>query len=160
MSFVFHFYIPGLTSWIWTNPSTEELKFESPSKWNSYEGFNLENNMHGNHHSSSTIHSLIPFIHSMGPTSTLPGQMRQDPPEIQLTRLVSYSNPWLDPAIPLWSCPSAGQGAKPTTPNLTPGIPHHIYHLQAKRSTQWVHLVSGPVPFLLFVGLIPPFQVR
>ena len=32
MSFVFHFYILGLTSWIWTNPSTEELKFESP--WN------------------------------------------------------------------------------------------------------------------------------
>ena len=30
------------TSWIWTNPSTEGLKFESPSKWNSYEGFNLD----------------------------------------------------------------------------------------------------------------------
>ena len=42
MSFVFHFYIPGLMSWIWTNPLTEELKFESPSQWNSYEGFNLE----------------------------------------------------------------------------------------------------------------------
>ena len=32
MNFAFHFYILGLTSWIWTNPS----------KWNSYEGFNLE----------------------------------------------------------------------------------------------------------------------
>ena len=42
MSFVFHFYILGLTSWIWTSPSTERLKFESPSKWNSYESFNLE----------------------------------------------------------------------------------------------------------------------
>ena len=42
MSFVFHFYILGLTSWIWTNPSTERLKFESASKWSSYEGFNLE----------------------------------------------------------------------------------------------------------------------
>ena len=42
MSFVFHFYILGLTSWIWTKPSTEGLKFESPSKWNSYEGFNPE----------------------------------------------------------------------------------------------------------------------
>ena len=41
-SFVVHFYILGLTSWIWTNPSTEDLGFESPSKWNSYEGFNLE----------------------------------------------------------------------------------------------------------------------
>ena len=35
MSLTFHFYILGLTSWIWTNPSTEELKFESLSKWNS-----------------------------------------------------------------------------------------------------------------------------
>ena len=42
MSFVFHFCILGLTSWIWTDPSAEGLKFESPSKWNSYEGFNLE----------------------------------------------------------------------------------------------------------------------
>ena len=42
MSFVCHFYIHGLTSWIWTNPSTKGLNFESPSKWNSYEGFNLE----------------------------------------------------------------------------------------------------------------------
>ena len=42
MSFVFHFYILGLTPWIWTSSSTEELNFESPSKWNSYEGFNLE----------------------------------------------------------------------------------------------------------------------
>ena len=32
MSFVFHFDILELTAWIWT----------SPSKWNSYEGFNLE----------------------------------------------------------------------------------------------------------------------
>ena len=29
MSFVFHFYILGLMSWIWTNLSAEELKFES-----------------------------------------------------------------------------------------------------------------------------------
>ena len=42
MSFVFHFHILELTSWIWTNPLTEGLKFESPSKWNSFEGFNLE----------------------------------------------------------------------------------------------------------------------
>jgi hypothetical protein len=42
MSFVFHFYILGSMSWIQTNPSSEELKFESPSKGNSYEGFNLE----------------------------------------------------------------------------------------------------------------------
>ena len=42
-SFVIHFYILGLMSWIWTSPSTdEELKFESPSKWTSYEGFDLE----------------------------------------------------------------------------------------------------------------------
>ena len=32
MSFVSHFCILGLTSWIWTNLSTEGLKFESP--WN------------------------------------------------------------------------------------------------------------------------------
>ena len=32
MSFVFHYYILGLASWIWANPS----------KWNSNEGFNLE----------------------------------------------------------------------------------------------------------------------
>jgi hypothetical protein len=42
MSFVFHSYILGLTSWIWTSPPCEELKFESPSKWNSCEDFNLE----------------------------------------------------------------------------------------------------------------------
>ena len=42
VSLVFHFYVLRLTSWIWTNPSTEGLKFESPSKWNSYAGFNLE----------------------------------------------------------------------------------------------------------------------
>ena len=46
MSFVLHFYVLGLTSWIWTNPSTEELKFESPSKWNSYGGFHLEHWTH------------------------------------------------------------------------------------------------------------------
>ena len=42
MRFIFHFYILGLMSWIWTSPSTKGLKFESPSKWNSYEGFNIE----------------------------------------------------------------------------------------------------------------------
>ena len=42
MSFVFPFYILGLMSWIWTSPSLERLKFENPSKWNSYEGFNLD----------------------------------------------------------------------------------------------------------------------
>ena len=42
MNFVFHFYILGLTSWIWINPSIEELRIETPSKWNSYEGFNLK----------------------------------------------------------------------------------------------------------------------
>ena len=41
-AFVFHFYILGLMSWIRTNLSFEGLKFESPSKWNSYEGFNLD----------------------------------------------------------------------------------------------------------------------
>ena len=42
MIFVFHFYILGLMPWIWTNFSVEGLKFESPSEWNSYKGFNLE----------------------------------------------------------------------------------------------------------------------
>jgi hypothetical protein len=42
MSFIFHFNILGLTSWIWTNPPSEELKVDNPSIWNSYEGFNLE----------------------------------------------------------------------------------------------------------------------
>ena len=42
MSFVFQFYVHGLTSWIWTNISTDRLNFESPSIWNSYDGFNLE----------------------------------------------------------------------------------------------------------------------
>ena len=41
-SFVLHSYFLGLTSWIWTNPSIEVLKFENPFKWNSYEGFNLD----------------------------------------------------------------------------------------------------------------------
>ena len=35
MSFVSHFYVLGLTSWTWTNPSIEELKSESPSKYTS-----------------------------------------------------------------------------------------------------------------------------
>ena len=42
MSFTFHCYILGLTSWIWSGLATKGLKFESPSKWNSYESFNLE----------------------------------------------------------------------------------------------------------------------
>ena len=42
MSFVFHLYILGLTAWIWTNLSIGGLKFENPSKWNSYEGLNLD----------------------------------------------------------------------------------------------------------------------
>ena len=33
ISFVLHLCIIGLTSWIWTSPSIEELKCESPSKW-------------------------------------------------------------------------------------------------------------------------------
>ena len=41
-SLVFHFCILRLTSWIWTNASTEQVKLESPSKWNSNEGFDLE----------------------------------------------------------------------------------------------------------------------
>ena len=45
MNVVLHFYILGLMSWIWTNPSTEEFKFESPTKSNSYEDFNLEHSM-------------------------------------------------------------------------------------------------------------------
>ena len=40
--YVFRFYIIRLMSWIRTNPSTQGLKFESPSKWNLYEGVNLE----------------------------------------------------------------------------------------------------------------------
>ena len=44
-SFVFHFYILGLMFWVETDLSTEGLEFESPSKWNSYEGFNLEHCM-------------------------------------------------------------------------------------------------------------------
>jgi hypothetical protein len=42
MSFVFHLYILGVMSWIWTSATTEGLKFETTSKWNSCEGFNLE----------------------------------------------------------------------------------------------------------------------
>ena len=42
MSILFHLCNLGLMSWIWTSPSIEGLKFESPSKWNLYEGFNLE----------------------------------------------------------------------------------------------------------------------
>ena len=42
MSFLFHFYILRLTSWIWTNPAIEGLEYESPLQWNAYEGFNLE----------------------------------------------------------------------------------------------------------------------
>jgi hypothetical protein len=42
MSFVFDSYNLKLTSWTWDSPGIEGLKFESPSKWISYEGFNLE----------------------------------------------------------------------------------------------------------------------
>ena len=35
--FNMNFCILGLTSWIWTNSSTERLILESPSKWNSYQ---------------------------------------------------------------------------------------------------------------------------
>ena len=59
MNFVFHFYILSLTSWIWTNPSIERLKFESPSRWNSYEGFNLE---HCLGYRSSTCFVLHPQL--------------------------------------------------------------------------------------------------
>ena len=49
MGFVyFHFYILGLASWIWTSPLTEGLDFESPSKSNSHESFNLEHWTWGN----------------------------------------------------------------------------------------------------------------
>ncbi len=40
--FVFHFCNLGLASRFWTCLSPEGLKFESPSKWKSYEGFDLE----------------------------------------------------------------------------------------------------------------------
>ena len=40
-SFVLQFYILRLTSLVWANTSDEGLKFESPSKRNSYESFNL-----------------------------------------------------------------------------------------------------------------------
>ena len=42
LSFVFHFYIPKLTSWTGANPLNWTLKFESPSKWDPYEGFIFE----------------------------------------------------------------------------------------------------------------------
>ena len=42
LAFVLHFHILDMVSWIWTNPSTDRLKFESPSKWNSSQGFNFE----------------------------------------------------------------------------------------------------------------------
>jgi len=45
MRFVFHLYILRLTSWIWTNPTIEGLKFDIPSKWNSYEDFNLQHRL-------------------------------------------------------------------------------------------------------------------
>ena len=45
MSFVFRFHILELMSWIWTTPSTKGLKFESPSKGNSYEGFNIDHRL-------------------------------------------------------------------------------------------------------------------
>jgi hypothetical protein len=66
MSFVFHFHILGLTFWIWTNPSTERLKFDNPSKWNSYESFNLEcrityiEGSDGRFHSWSTMETTAP----------------------------------------------------------------------------------------------------
>ena len=41
-SFAFRFHILGLTCWIWTNHSIKTLKFDSPSKWHSNEGFKLE----------------------------------------------------------------------------------------------------------------------
>ena len=41
-SVVFHFYVLRLTSWIGSDPSVERLNCVSPSKWNTYEGFNLE----------------------------------------------------------------------------------------------------------------------
>ena len=39
---VFHLYVLRLTSWIGSNPLAEGLNCVSPSKWNAYEGFNLE----------------------------------------------------------------------------------------------------------------------
>ena len=63
MSFVFHFCILGLKSWIWTNSSTERLKYESPSKWNSYEGFNLEHCI-----DATKAQALLPL--KLGPSPT------------------------------------------------------------------------------------------
>ena len=77
MSFVFHFYILRLTTWIWTNPSIERLKFESPSKWNSYEGFNLEHGAPPLGPSHSTycqalflLDSFVPSERGLGPRMT------------------------------------------------------------------------------------------
>ena len=70
MSLVFSFYILGLASWIWTNPSTEGVKLESPSKWNYYEGFNLEHCTQTTMSSSnslkisSSVSVFIPKIYS------------------------------------------------------------------------------------------------
>ena len=59
-AFVFHFYILGFMSWIRINLSSEGLKIESPSKWNSYEGFNLDHCLGPNDQESTFMnnHSL------------------------------------------------------------------------------------------------------
>ena len=74
MSLVIHFYILGLAYWIWTNPSIEAMKFENPSKWNSYESFDLE-------------HCLEPHTLRFQPTIYLPPS---------LMPLTSFIAPCLD----------------------------------------------------------------
>ena len=76
-SFVVHLCILGLTYWIWANASTEGLKFEGPSKWNSYEGFNLEHWMKGVVSQAAhiqAIHSQRLILQCM----KLPGQSKKN----------------------------------------------------------------------------------
>ena len=103
MSFVFHFYILGLTSWIWTNLSIEGLKFESPSKWNSYEGFNLEHCI-----SDPKIHMIEPLI--AHPHLLVRATSERFPPARATFRSVLASEShWLQPLLVLtvrwWPAP-------------------------------------------------------
>ena len=41
----YEFCVSFLYYWIRTNPSSEKLKYESPSKWNSYAAFDLEHGL-------------------------------------------------------------------------------------------------------------------
>ena len=90
-SFVFHFYILGSTSWIRTSLSTQGLKFESPSKWNSYESFNLE-------HWSKSIRLHVAifwiFLIDLGYICSHSGRFS---PYINLGNICQIINHFLDP---------------------------------------------------------------